>query len=175
MVDFVLKNAGVPAGGVDDHGLALVVQRLDPNRAGARHDRLEALQAQAAFIEFHKFAAELETRVGNNLKRDGTSLSYQGFPYVLYDRQLERQADLRGGQSDAGRPAHRFPHEFNELLYFGRDDFGGLETLTCLPEYRLTDLNNLQTHAQIVPENAANKIFRGPLLFACGGSTFVET
>jgi hypothetical protein len=70
---------------------------------------------------------------------------------------------------------HGFPHQFDQLLNLGTDDFGGTQGSPCLPEHRFTDLNYVKTHAQIVPENQLNKIFRRPLLFARGGSTLVET
>ena len=89
MIDLVLQDARVPAGGVDDHRLALVVQGVDADGARARDDRLETLDAQAAFVEFHKFMAQLETRIGNDVKGDRGSLRRGRFCRVLDYSQLE--------------------------------------------------------------------------------------
>jgi len=70
---------------------------------------------------------------------------------------------------------HGLAHQVDQLLDLWSDDFCRTKGSPCLPEDRFTDLNYVKTHAQIVPEIPRNKIFRGPLLFARGGSTFVET
>ena len=75
--------------GVDDHRLAPVIERVDADGAGARDDRLEAFDAQAAFVEFHKFIAQLQARIGNDVEGDGSPLGCGRFCRVLYYSQLQ--------------------------------------------------------------------------------------
>ena len=102
MIDLVLQDARVPAGRVDDDRLALVVQGVDADRARPRHDRLVALDAQAAFIEFHNFGAQLETRIGNDVKRNRRSFGRGRFCRVLDYSQLKRQPDLGAASPTPG-------------------------------------------------------------------------
>jgi len=59
------------------------------------------------------------------------------------------------------------------LLNLGAQKLCRFQDFPCLPEHRLSDLNNGQTHEQILPEIPPDKIFNSPLLFAWVGTRLV--
>jgi hypothetical protein len=59
---------------------------------------------------------------------------------ILYDGKLKRNADLRGGKSDARSVAHGFTHEFDKLLDLGTANLVRAQRSRFLPKYLLTHL-----------------------------------
>ena len=57
MIYFVLEDAGVPAGGLDEVGLGALVEEFDADGAGAGDDGGKTGEAEAAFVEIFYFVA----------------------------------------------------------------------------------------------------------------------
>ena len=53
MIDFMLKNPRVPAGGLDAFGLAAVIKALHAHAARTWDQGKKSRQAQTAFEKFH--------------------------------------------------------------------------------------------------------------------------
>jgi hypothetical protein len=63
---------------------------------------------------------------------------------VLDDGELQAEADLRRGKTDARRKAKSLKHVGNGLLKFGSADFLWTEGSCELPENRLSSLHNFE-------------------------------
>ena len=57
MIYFVLEDAGVPAGGLDEVRLGALVEEFDADGAGAGNDGGKTWEAEAAFVEIFYFVA----------------------------------------------------------------------------------------------------------------------
>ena len=69
VIDFVLEDAGVPAGGLDHAGTSAFIEALDADGAGARDGGHEAGDAEAAFEKFHVVVAYRgELRIYDHVK-----------------------------------------------------------------------------------------------------------
>ena len=72
VVDFVLEDAGVPAGGEDGFFFGVFVQVGDANLARAGDEGGKAGEAEAAFEELDVFNAEkFDFGVDDDVERDG--------------------------------------------------------------------------------------------------------
>src|SRR5215472_12455580 len=99
MIDLVLQRLGKEDLGVADALLlALAVERLHRYPFGARDLTPEARHRQAALVELV---------LANRLDDLGID-EHRELLVDLDDRESERHADLRRGQANARRGAHRF-------------------------------------------------------------------
>src|SRR6266446_1691957 len=73
MIDFVLKNSRIPAGGLDAFGIAPVVKTLHTNAARARNQSKKSGQAETALEKFHDLIVfrALDSRIDEDMKGDG--------------------------------------------------------------------------------------------------------
>ena len=124
VIDLVLQDAGMPAGRVDYHGLAIVIQTFHAGPDGAGNDGAESGHAEASFEEFNACRLDLNDRIDNYGERDrpavtlGKRLRVQPLEQVLtiFDyRELKREADLWRGKADTRRIAHSLAHKLDEL------------------------------------------------------------
>src|SRR5580704_16925544 len=77
MVDFVLKNAGVPARGLNELGFGACVEILDADGAGAGHDGGKSGEAKAAFVEISLFVAFVGDHwIDDDVKWDRAALAF---------------------------------------------------------------------------------------------------
>src|SRR6185369_176066 len=98
-------------------------QTFNANVQRAFHYGLVAFHAEAAFEELGgRVVDKRERRVDDYVKWSRRSLSFsellgrvmgEVFNLVFNYGELNRQADLRRGESNAGRFAHRLAHQFN--------------------------------------------------------------
>ena len=107
MIYFVLEDAGVPAGGLDEVRLGALVEVFDADGAGAGNDGGKTWEAEAAFVEIFYFF----TRVGNygiddDVEGDGAAFAFGKVGggvafqevFAVFDYcELEGLADLRSG------------------------------------------------------------------------------
>jgi hypothetical protein len=158
MVDFVLKNAGVPARGLNELGFGACVEILDADGAGAGHDGGKSGEAEAAFVEISLFVAFVGDHwIDDDVKWDRAALAFaevfggKGFQqiFAVFDHgELERQADLGCGEAHAGRVTHGVAHFVNEALDFFAEDVFGREKAGLFAEHRFARLHNFQTHPE---------------------------
>ncbi len=57
VIDFVLKDAGVPPGGLDEVGFGALVEVFDADGAGTGDHGGKTGEAEAAFVEIFHFVA----------------------------------------------------------------------------------------------------------------------
>src|ERR1700683_5370130 len=110
MIDFVLKNAGVPAGGLDELGLGACVEILHADGTGAGHDGGKTGEAEAAFVEISLFVAFLGDHwIDDDMKWDGAPLAFaevfggERFQqiFAVFDHgELQRHADSRRASAE---------------------------------------------------------------------------
>jgi hypothetical protein len=156
MIDFVLEDAGVPAGGLDELWFGAFVEIFDADGAGAGNEGGKTGEAEAAFVEIPFFVAGVgDDGIDDDVKRNGAALAFgevvgaeafQQIFAVFDDGELQGEADLRSGQADAGSVAHGFAHFANEALYFFADDFLRREEPGRLAQNGFACLHNLQAH-----------------------------
>ncbi len=157
VIDFVLEDAGVPAGGLDELGLGALIEVFDADGAGAGHDGGKTGEAEAAFVEIFLFVAGVSDHgIDDDVKRDGAAFAFgevgRGVAFqqvfaVFNHGELQRLADLRGGEADAGRVSHSVAHIADEALNFFADNFLRREEPGRFTEHRFARLHNSQTHA----------------------------
>jgi hypothetical protein len=157
VIDFVLEDAGVPAGGLDELGLGALVEVFDADGASAGDYGGKTWEAEAAFVEIFLFAAGVgDYGIDDDVKRDGAALAFgeivRGVTFqqvftVFNHGELERLADLRGCETDAGRVSHSVAHIADEALNFFADNFLRREEPGRFTENRFARLHNFQTHA----------------------------
>lgn len=152
MIDFMLEDTSVPAGGVEGGGLAAVIEAVHGDDARTGDDGGESGEAEAAFEKCRLGTGMKDDfRVDDDVKRDRLALAvFENFGrsvacilrLIFDDSELKGEPDLRGGQSDAGRIVHGFAHVFDEVLNMPALDFRPVEGLGLLPEHgfpRLAD------------------------------------
>lgn len=154
MVNLVLKDARVPPGGFDVARLGVFVEEFHANGVGARHHCGETRQAEAAFEEVAFVHGHLhDSGIDEDVKRDGAAFflqkilrrqSFQKILAIFDDRELQRESDLRSGETDTGRVDHGLLHVSNEPLRFFAEDFLWGEDSGGLPQDRVTGLHNFQ-------------------------------
>jgi hypothetical protein len=72
MINFVLEDAGVPTGGLDELGFAVLIEIFDADGAGAGDDGGKTGEAETAFVETFLFVAGVsDYRIDDDVKRDG--------------------------------------------------------------------------------------------------------
>ena len=157
VIDFVLEDAGVPAGGLDELGLGALVEVFHADGAGAGDDGGETGEAEAAFVEIFHFVARVDDHgIDDDVKRDGAALAFgeivRGIAFqqvfAVFDHgELQGLADLRGGETDAGRFTHGVAHIVNEALDFFAENFLRREEAGRFAQNRFARLENFQTHA----------------------------
>jgi hypothetical protein len=157
VIDFVLEDASVPAGGLDELRLGALVEEFDADGAGAGDDSGEAGEAEAAFVEIFRFVAGVgDYWVDYDVKRDGAAFAFgevvrsvalQQVFAVLDHGELQGLADLRGGETDAGRVTHGVAHLADEALDFFAENFLRREEPGRFAQHRFARLDNFQTHA----------------------------
>src|SRR5438552_42979 len=69
MIDLVLENSRVPAGGIDHYRLGLLVEAFDLYRCSTPNQRCKSRHAQASLKELHYFLDYCELGVDHNMKR----------------------------------------------------------------------------------------------------------
>src|SRR5271165_5181287 len=125
MIDLVLQDSGVPAGGFDHLLLAVTPEAFDADAMRAGHYGGEAGHAQAAFEKLDRIAMERDYGIDDDRKRNreafalGEGLRVHAFQQIFaifQYRESQWQSDLRSCQTDARRVAHGGAHEFDELL-----------------------------------------------------------
>ena len=156
MVNFVLEDAGVPAGGLDELSLSVFVEILDSNGTRSGNDGGKTGEAEAAFVEILFFVAGVSDHgIDDDVKRDGTALALgkllgrQSFQqiFAVFDHcELQRQAYLWCGEADARSVTHGFAHIAYEPLNFFADNFGRREGAGCFAQNRFARLHNFQAH-----------------------------
>ena len=121
MVDFVLDDTGRPPREHPVDGLAVLVQRFDPDGTVAGHHPGEPGDAQAAFVEADLIVVADEAEHGVDQNGELQAVPFPGFPFVLgqltpalravvQHRELDGHADLGRRQPDARRGFHGGPH-----------------------------------------------------------------
>ncbi len=156
VIDFVLEDAGVPAGSLDELRLGALVEIFDTDGARARDDGGETGEAEAAFVEIFLFVAGVgDYRIDDYVKGDGAAFSFgevfrgEGFQqiFAVFDYgELQRQTYLRRGEAYAGSVTHGVAHFLNEALGIFAEDFFRSEQAGLFAENWLARLHNLQTH-----------------------------
>src|SRR5271154_3617616 len=156
-IDFVLEDAGVPAGGLDEVGLGALVEVFDADGAGAGDHGGKAGEAEAAFVEIFYFVAGIgDYGIDDDVKRDGAAFTFgqigRGIAFqevfAIFDYgELQGLADLWRGQADPWRVMHRVAHIADEALDFFADDFLRREEPGVSAQTRFARLHNFQTHA----------------------------
>jgi hypothetical protein len=157
VVYFVLEDAGVPAGGLDEVGFGALVEEFDADGAGAGDDGGKTGEAEAAFVEIFYFVARVgDYGIDDDVKRDGAAFAFGKIGggvtfqevFAVFDHgELERLADLRSGEADAGRVMHSVAHIADEALNFFAENFLRREEAGRFAENRFARLHNFQTHA----------------------------
>src|SRR5919109_904008 len=104
MIDLVLENARVPATGLDDQRFAVLVQAIDPDREGPRHDGGETIEAETALKEGRRRLVRYgKPRIDDDVKWHWLAFplgehrrrhALQIFRPLFHHRQLQRIADL---------------------------------------------------------------------------------
>src|ERR1700693_1839122 len=110
MINFVLEDARVPAGGLDELRLGALVEVFDANSACPWDDGGKTGEAEAAFVEIFLFVAGVGDHwIDDHVKRDGAALSFgevvggESFQqiFAVFDHgELQRQAYFGGGPAD---------------------------------------------------------------------------
>ena len=121
MVDFVLDDTGRPPREHPVDGLAVLVQRFDPDGTVAGHHPGEPGDAQAAFVEADLSAVVHEPERGVDQDGEVRTVPFSDCPFLLgqlapalravvQHRELDGHADLGRRQPDARRGFHGGPH-----------------------------------------------------------------
>jgi hypothetical protein len=157
VIDFVLEDAGIPAGGLHEVGFGALVEVFDAHGAGARDYGGKTGEAEAAFVEIFNFVAGVGDRgIDDDVKRDGAAFAFVevgggvGFQQVfaVFDHgELQGLADLRRCEADAGGVTHGIAHIADEALNFFAENFLRREEPGRFAQNRFARLHNLQTHA----------------------------
>ena len=157
VIDFVLEDAGVPAGGLDELGLGALVEVFDADGAGAGDDGGKAGEAEAAFVEIFYFVAGVgDHGIDDDVERHGAAfafgevgggVTFQQVFAVFDDGELQGLADLRCGETDAGRVSHGFAHIADEALDFFAENFLRSEEPGGFAQNRFARVHNFQAHA----------------------------
>ena len=137
VIDFVLEDAGVPAGGLDEVGFGAFVEEFDADGAGAGDDGGKTWEAEAAFVKiFYFIAAVGDDGIDDYVKRDGVAFAFgevvRGIAlqqvFTVFDYgELQGLADLGGCEAYAGGVMHCVVHIANEALDFFAENFLGRE------------------------------------------------
>lgn len=157
MIDFVLEDAGVPARGLDELGLGVLVEVFDADGEGAGDYGGKTGEAEAAFVEISCFVAAVgDYGIDDDVKRDGAAFAFGqvsrgiGFQQVfaVFDHgKLQGLADLRRGETDAGRVMHGVAHIADEALDFFAENFLRREEPGGFAQNGFARLHNFQMHA----------------------------
>ena len=116
MIDFVLKGARKKSGALALLRLTCAIEAFNHHARRTDDGRVEAGQAQAAFLlELHAVADD-ELRVDHHDER--RVIASDG---DIHDEDSQRDADLRRGQADAGRRIHRLDEVVDQPIDVGRD------------------------------------------------------
>jgi len=158
MIDFVLEDAGVPAGGLDELRFCALVEVFHSDGARARYDGGKAGEAEAAFVEIFLIVAGVsDYRIDDDVKGDGAALAFgevvrgEGFQQIFAvfdDGELQWQAYLGRGEAHAGRVMHYVAHFLNEALGFFAENFFRREDAGLFAEDWLARLHDFQTHSE---------------------------
>ncbi len=156
MIDFVLEDAGIPAGGLDELEFGALVEILDADGARAGNDGGKTGEAEAAFVEILHFVAAVgDDGIDDDVKRDGAALAFgevgggetfQEVFAVFDDGELQRQADLGRGEANAGSVTHGVAHFVNQALSFFAANFFGREEAGRIAENWLARLHDFPRH-----------------------------
>lgn len=123
MVDLVLENAGDKPLGADADALAVQERPLDVDAQRTPHGRDDARDAETTLVRGRAARSAAQKRVQES----------QQSPPGVGDNHAKRDADLRGGKSDAFGVPHGDRHVRNEMGK-GRVDLA--YRTAALPQYR---------------------------------------
>ncbi len=158
MINFVLEDAGVPAGGLDELGFCALVEIFDADGARAWDDGGKTGEAEAAFVEIFVFVAGVrDNGIDDDVKRDGAALAFgevvRGETFeqifaVFDDGELQWQAYLGCGEAHAGRVMHCVAHFVDEALGVFAENFFRSKQPGLFAENWLARLHDFQTHSE---------------------------
>src|SRR5690348_11335982 len=156
MIDLMLQDACVPAARLNDFFLAALIHAFDADGPSPRHKRGKPGQAEAAFEKGNGWVRRMQdARIHNHMEGNWLSFAFgeyvrrgvlQKLFAILDYRKLNRQADLRRREADAGRVMHRFAHIQDQALRLFADDLFGCERARSLAQHRLAHLYDFQLH-----------------------------
>src|SRR5690348_7792896 len=129
MIDFMLQDARIPSVCLDDFFLAALIQTFDADRPGPRHKCRKTGQAEAAFEKGNGWVRRMQdARIHNHMEGNWLSFAFgeyvgrgvlQKLLAIFNYGKLNRQADLRRREADAGRVMHRFAYiQYQALRLF---------------------------------------------------------
>jgi hypothetical protein len=155
VVDLVLDDTGRPPREHPVDGLAVLVQRFDPDGTVAGHHPGEPGDAQAAFVEADLRAVVDEPERGVDQDGEVQTVPFSDCPFLLgqltpalravvQDRELDSRADLGRRQPDAGRGFHGGPHPRDEQLELAGAQIGRADRLSRAAQDRVTAFDDGQ-------------------------------
>lgn len=147
VIGLVLDDPCLPAGKFPFSRQAARLIEAQPDAFWADHHGLQAVQGEAAFEEgssLHPHGAVPRIQDREKLERcpvpHGRSFGVD-VELVLHDRELEGDAQLRGGKTYSGGFVHHPPHHINELIQFTGCNLA-VKSGCLLPEHRVPGLDD---------------------------------
>jgi hypothetical protein len=178
VIDFVLQNARKPTFSVQTARLSVRVQIFDNDAARTLHQCAESCHAQASFKELGSvFGLADDSRIyqDEELHRlpfpfgeDRRVHCFKIFRAIFNHGQLEWQADLRRGESNAWRIPHRIAHVLDQLLNGCEHNLFGRQRTRFLTEDGFPGLHNFESHRS----NVNVETFENPLTTGAGGAFY---
>jgi hypothetical protein len=155
VVDFVLDDTGRPPREHPVDGLAVLVQRFDPDGTVAGHHPGEPGDAQAAFVEADLSAVVDEPERGVDQDGEVQTVPFSCCPFLLgqlapalravvQHRELDGHADLRRRQPDTRRGFHGGPHPGDEQPQLAGAQIGRADRLSRAAQHRVTAFDERQ-------------------------------